>query len=108
MPPAPPRDRFVTVNSLRLRYRDWGGSGPPFLALHGSAAHAHWWDPVAPYLASRLRVLALDWRGHGRSAWPRPPAYRTEDFVADHLGVIGRLGLARVILAGHSLGGQAA
>jgi pimeloyl-ACP methyl ester carboxylesterase len=107
---GPPRahDRFVTVNGLRLRYRDWGGDGPPLLALHGAAAHAHWWDPVAPYLARRVRVLALDWRGHGRSAWPRPPAYRSEDFAADVLGVIERLGLEAVIVAGHSMGGHSA
>jgi pimeloyl-ACP methyl ester carboxylesterase len=103
-----PRDRFVTVNGLRLRYRDWGGRGRPFLALHGSAAHAHWWDPVAPQLARRLRVLALDWRGHGRSDWPRPAAYRTEDFATDLLGVVERLALDRVIVAGHSMGGHAA
>jgi len=105
---ASPRDRFVTVAGLRLRYRDWGGRGRPFVALHGSAAHAHWWDPVAPLLARHLRVLALDWRGHGWSAWPRPPAYRTEDFAADLLAFITRLGLDRVVVAGHSMGGQAA
>lgn len=103
-----PRDRFVTVNGLRLRYRDWGGRGQPLLALHGSAAHAHWWDPVAPRLAGRVRVLALDWRGHGRSAWPRPPAYRTEDFVADLVGVIASLRLERVVVSAHSMGGQIA
>jgi esterase len=101
-----PQDRFVTVGGLRLRVRDWGGAGRPFLALHGAAAHAHWWDPVAPHLAPRLRVLALDWRGHGRSAWPRPPAYRAEDFAAELAGVIDRLGLEDVIVAGHSMGGQ--
>jgi pimeloyl-ACP methyl ester carboxylesterase len=107
MPGAPlPRDRFVTVGGLRLRYRDWGGDGRPLLALHGAAAHAHWWDPVAPHLARRVRVLALDWRGHGRSAWPRPPAYRAEDFAADLLGVIERLGLEDVVVAGHSMGGH--
>ena len=65
-----PRDRYVTVNGIRLRYRDWGGGGPPLLALHGSAAHAHWWDPVAPFLARDYRLLALDWRGHGDSDDP--------------------------------------
>jgi esterase len=101
-----PRDRFVTVAGLRLRYRDWGGDGRPLLALHGAAAHAHWWDPVAPYLARRVRVLALDWRGHGRSAWPRPPAYRSEDFAGDLAAVIDALRLRNVVVAGHSLGGH--
>jgi pimeloyl-ACP methyl ester carboxylesterase len=102
------RDRFVTVNGLRLRYRDWGGRGRPCLALHGSAAHAHWWDPVAPLLHRDLRVLALDWRGHGRSSWPHLPAYRSEDFAADLAAVIARLRLESVVVAGHSMGGQAA
>jgi pimeloyl-ACP methyl ester carboxylesterase len=61
---------------------------------------------VAPHLAARFRVLALDWRGHGRSAWPRFPAYRTEDFATDLVGVIERLGLEDVIVAGHSMGGH--
>ena len=109
MPRRPiPADRFVSANGLRLRYRDWGGSGRILIALHGSSAHAHWWDPVAPHLAPRYRVLALDWRGHGRSAWPRPPAYRTEDFTADLLAVIEALRLDRPIVAGHSMGGQVA
>src|SRR5881397_3346679 len=103
-----PRDRYVTVNGIRLRYRDWGGGRPPLLALHGSAAHAHWWDPVAPFLARDYRLLALDWRGHGRSAWPRPPAYRTEDFVADLLGIADRLRLDPLAVAGHSMGGHIA
>ena len=107
LPAAPEaRDRFLVVNGLRLRYRDWGGSGQPIVVLHGSAAHAHWWDRVAPYLIPRLRVLALDWRGHGRSEWPSPPQYRSEDFVADLLAVIERLRLEGVIVAGHSMGGH--
>jgi pimeloyl-ACP methyl ester carboxylesterase len=93
------RDRFVTVLGLRLRYRDWGGNGRPLVALHGAVAHAHWWDPVAPYLTRRFRVLALDWRGHGRSAWPRPPAYRSEDFAAELAGVIDALRLRDVVVA---------
>jgi pimeloyl-ACP methyl ester carboxylesterase len=109
MAPGPwPRDRVVTVGGLRLRYRDWGGDAPALLALHGAAAHAHWWDPVAPYLAGACRVLALDWRGHGRSAWPRPPAYRTEDFAEDLAGVIDRLGVGPAVVAGHSMGGHIA
>lgn len=63
---------------------------------------------MAPCLAARVRVLALDLRGHGRSAWPRPPAYGTEDVASDLLGVIERLRLERVIVAGHSMGGHPA
>lgn len=103
---AEPRGRFVTANGLRLHYLDWGGGGLPLLLLHGVAAHAYWWDPVAPRLTRRFRVLALDQRGHGRSAWPSPPAYRTEDFVEDLLAFVTRLGLGEFVLVGHSMGGH--
>jgi pimeloyl-ACP methyl ester carboxylesterase len=61
---------------------------------------------VAPYLAPHVRVLALDWRGHGRSEWPRPPAYGSEDFAAELLGVIDALHLEDVVVAAHSMGGH--
>lgn len=108
VPRLRPRDRTITAGGLRLRCRDWGGPGRPLLALHGLAAHAHWWDPVGPHLAGRIRLLALDWRGHGQSAWPRPAAYRTEDLVDDLRAVIDRLELRGLVLAGHSMGGHAA
>ncbi|MBV9329981.1 MAG: hypothetical protein JOZ55_00345, partial [Alphaproteobacteria bacterium] len=61
-PPAPewfaeavetaPEDRFVTVEGARVHYLRWGDREKPGLLLvHGNAAHAHWWDFIAPYLA---------------------------------------------------------
>ena len=49
---------------------------------------------------------ALDQRGHGESAWARPPAYATEDFAGDIVGVIDRLGWESAVLVGHSMGGH--
>ncbi|HSE92316.1 MAG TPA: alpha/beta hydrolase [Methylomirabilota bacterium] len=92
----------MTLNAL-----EWGAPGGPGLCLlHGGAAHAHWFDLVAPAFAERFHVIALDQRGHGESDWPRPAAYGTEDFAADLLGVFDALGWDRVILAGHSMGGH--
>jgi pimeloyl-ACP methyl ester carboxylesterase len=51
-------------------------------------------------------VIALDQRGHGESEWAKPPAYATENFAADLLGFIDALGLGRVTLVGHSMGGH--
>ena len=52
--------------------------------------------------------MALDWRGQGQSAWLRPPAYRTEDLVADLLRIADRLRLDPLAVAGHSMGGHIA
>jgi pimeloyl-ACP methyl ester carboxylesterase len=101
------RRRRVDVRGLGLHVLEWGAPAPAgLLLLHGGAAHAHWWDAVALALAGGRHVVALDQRGHGESEWARPPAYATQDFAADVVGVLDALGWARAILVGHSMGGH--
>ena len=98
---------MLTVNSLRLHCLEWGLPGRPgLLLLHGGAAHAHWFDAVAPAFAGRFHVVALDQRGHGQSQSPEPPAYGTEDFAQDLIGLMDNLGWSRITLLGHSMGGH--
>lgn len=99
--------RTLRINGLDLSLLEWGASGNPALCfLHGGAAHAHWFDLVAPAFADRFHVLSLDQRGHGESEWPKPAAYGTEDFAGDLLAVMDALGVARMTFAGHSMGGH--
>jgi pimeloyl-ACP methyl ester carboxylesterase len=99
--------RVETVNGLRLHFLQSGPSEAPAVCfLHGGAAHAHWFDRVIPGLGSRFRAIALDQRGHGESQWAAPAAYATEDFAGDLRGLMDRLGLARMTLVGHSMGGH--
>ncbi len=101
-----PHSHFIKIREVTLHYWEWGSpTNPPLLLLHGGSAHAHWWDHIAADLARDYRVLALDLRGHGDSAWTTPPAYEIEDYVADLEGVIATLKLAPLSLVGHSLGG---
>ena len=101
------RDRRVEVRGLELHLLEWGPAARSgILLLHGGAAHAHWFDAVAVALAERRHVVALDQRGHGESAWARPPAYATEDFAGDIIGVIDCLGWESAVLVGHSMGGH--
>ena len=101
------RNRRVEVRGLDLHVLEWGPAGRTgVLLLHGGAAHAHWFDAVATALGEHRHVVALDQRGHGESAWATPPAYATEDFAADIVGVLGALGWDSGILIGHSMGGH--
>jgi pimeloyl-ACP methyl ester carboxylesterase len=104
-----PTSHYVEVDGVRLHYLDWGGDPDKhtFLLLHGGAAHVHWWDTVAPLLVPHGRVIALDFRGHGRSAWANPPHYGPQWYTRDVCGLVKHLG-TRVILVGHSMGGAVA
>ena len=105
----PRRERTIRVGGIRLHYGAWGPrSTSPLILLHGGAANSHWWDWVAPRLAGNLCVLALDFPGHGMSEWPRPPHYRMEDLVQAVIGFANELGLRRLNLVGHSMGGKIA
>jgi 3-oxoadipate enol-lactonase len=98
-------DRAIgTAAGIRLAYRVRGSAGaPPLVLLHGLGDGAGDWDGVAPAFARHWRVYAPDLRGHGRS--DRPGEYSVELMAADVLGFLDALGLDRVDLIGHSMGG---
>ncbi len=62
-----PSEHWADIGDLKVSYLDWGGDGPPLLALHGLASSAHWYDIVAPMLRDRYRIIAPDQRGHGQT-----------------------------------------
>ena len=102
-----PRDEWVTIDGLSFHYRDWGGSGQPVLLLHGLASTCHIWDMVAPLLAQDHAVIALDQRGHGKSAKPGH-GFDFASVTQDVLGVINHLGRSAPVVVGHSWGGSVA
>ena len=90
------RDRFATVNGLRLHYLEWGDPAkPPMILLHGIARHAHTFDHIAPIFARDHHVIALDMRGHGDSAWSPEGAYLVQDYVRDLEALVAQLRLPR-------------
>lgn len=96
----------VEAGGLRLHYLDYGRAGQtPMLCVHGGAAHAHWFDFVAPGFSAAHHVRALDLRGHGDSEWAVPPDYTYERYAADLAEAVERLGLRDFVLIGHSMGG---
>lgn len=102
-----PIDRTMTVNGLRLHYLDRGAPDKPTLILvHKIEGHAHTFDHIASEFTRDYRVIALDMRGHGDSAWSPEGAYLVEDHVKDLAAIIQELGLRRVTLWGNSTGGR--
>jgi pimeloyl-ACP methyl ester carboxylesterase len=104
---APYTSRFIEAGKLKLHYLDYGTEGrPPMLCVHGGAAHAHWFDYVAPGFAPDFHVRAVDLRGHGDSEWAAPPVYSFEKYASDLNEVVEKLDLRDFVLIGHSMGGM--
>ena len=98
-------DHFVSVNSVRLHYLDWGGTGQPVLFLIGGGnGSAHTFDAFAPRFTDRFHVLGLTRRGQGLSDKP-PSPYDTDTLVLDIRAFLDVLRIDRVILVGHSIAG---
>lgn len=93
---------FASADGIRTRYRHWGRTGPPIVLVHGAFESADTWDRVAPLLAARHRVYALDLTGWGYSARRGP--YEAGHQAAQVLGLLDALRLDRATLVGHSTG----
>lgn len=99
--------RFVDLDGMQVHYRD-EGSGPPILLLHGTASSLHTWDGWTTALAPGYRVVRVDLPGFGLTG-PNPTGdYSIAAYVAFVEHAIERLGLANLVIAGSSLGGDIA
>lgn len=101
---TPARSTEVEVEGCRIHALSWGDTSKPGLVLvHGGAAHAHWWDFIAPQLTHHYHVAAVDLSGHGDSG--HRDGYAMEQWAREVLHVAGALGMDRPITVGHSMGG---
>jgi pimeloyl-ACP methyl ester carboxylesterase len=94
-------------DGVRLAVRDFGGTGPPVLLLHGLAGHGGEWDATAAALRDCARVVAFDARGHGGSE-RFPDDVTRQAHVADAAFVMRTLRLEPTVVVGQSVGGVTA
>ena len=99
---------YLEAGPGRLRYLDLGsGAGVPVLLLHGFGADLNSWMFTQPALAEGRRVIALDLPGHGGSV--KDVGDGSPAAFVDAVGqALDALGLDRVHLVGHSMGGAIA
>lgn len=99
---------FTTHDGLPIYYRDYHRKTSdrlPFLSLARSSAISQGFHGLTLRLVAQRRILCMDWRGCGQSAWD--PDYKHYGFEADRDDVFEMLGaedLNRVIIIGTSRG----
>jgi pimeloyl-ACP methyl ester carboxylesterase len=99
-------NHYATVGNVRLHYVE-GGSGPPLVCLPGWPQTWFSYHPVAAGLAERYRVIIVDIRGMGSSDKPAA-GYDKKTMAQDVYELVQQLGLEKVSIMGHDIGGMVA
>jgi len=103
------RDGYFSVrDGLKLHYRDYPGSAdrPPLLCLHGLTRNVRDFENLAARLAGEWRVIGVDFRGRGGSAFdPEASNYMPPTYAADVLQLLDELAIPEAVFIGTSLGG---
>ena len=98
--------QYLTIHGHRRAFV-MKGEGPPVLLLHGMACDHTTWLSIIDRLAERHTVIAPDLLGHGRSDKPRAD-YSVAGYANGMRDLLTVLGIDRVTVVGHSLGGGVA
>ncbi|MGX0902413.1 2-hydroxymuconate-semialdehyde hydrolase [Roseovarius sp. MBR-79] len=102
-----PTHHFAMVEGHRIAYLD-EGAGPPLVLLHGIPTSSLLWRAVIPELAKSRRVIAPDMLNYGQSDKPARADVSIAAQARILRGFLDALGLARVDLAAHDIGGGVA
>lgn len=99
----------MTKHTPSLHTDDGGSGETPIVFLHAAAGNTAQWTAQLAHARRARRAIALDLRGHGLS----PKGAAPSDFAIPSLAreveaTLDALGVRRVVLVGHSLGGAVA
>jgi len=103
----PVKKTVRAADGLNLVCEVRGQGDTALIFLHGWCGDRSYWKHQADAFAADYRVVTLDQAGHGESGKDRK-AWTTSSLAADVEAVVKALGLKRVILVGHSMGGPVA
>jgi pimeloyl-ACP methyl ester carboxylesterase len=99
---------WTSGDELRLHYRDYPGpkSRAPLICMPGLTRNARDFEPVAELLSGKRRMIAIEFRGRGESAYAKDPmSYLPLTYAQDVDLLLRELDLKKFVLCGTSLGG---
>jgi len=105
----PPKGRFIAVNGVRLHYVE-RGNGRPLVLFHGNGSMIQDFESsgLIDLAAENYRVIVFDRPGFGHSLRPRNAVWTPEAQADLFKDALGRLGVQRAIVLGHSWGASVA
>lgn len=97
----------IVLDNRLVHYELVGRRGQPVIFLHSWLGSWRYWLPTMEYVSERYRAYALDFWGFGESD-RRESAFSISEYVDMVRRFLENMGMSRVVLVGHGLGGMVA
>ncbi|NWG21472.1 MAG: alpha/beta hydrolase [Chloroflexi bacterium] len=97
----------VHLDNRLVHYEVIGRRGAPVIFLHSWLGSWRYWLPTMEHAAERYRTFAIDFWGFGESD-RREGAFSIAEYVDLLMRFMDQLGITKVSLVGHGLGGMVA
>jgi pimeloyl-ACP methyl ester carboxylesterase len=94
----------VSSDGVKINYHVEGSGEPALVFIHGWSCDNTVWVEQVKTFSPKYKVVTIDLAGHGKSGIERKD-YTLQLFGADVAAVVNQLGLTKVVLIGHSMGG---
>lgn len=88
-----------------ISYNVYGKGDTALLFVHGWSCDSRYWRKQVPHFSEKYCVITMDLAGHGNSGQHRK-VYSLDSFAQDVKAVIEAVNPKKVILIGHSFGGE--
>jgi len=95
----------TSADGVSIAYETFGKGSTALVFVHGWSCDKSYWKGQIEYFSKAYRVVNIDLGGHGESGLGRKD-WTIYSFGIDVAAVIKHLSLERVILIGHSMGGD--
>ena len=99
-----PEQTAMAPDDVKIAFTTEGIGEPAVVFVHGWSCDRSYWRNQMSLFAEQYQVVAIDLAGHGTSGVERDD-WTVEAFGGDVAAVVKKLGLEKVVLVGHSMGG---
>lgn len=97
-------DKYIQVDSFRVRYRILGEGNITIMLIHGIGGYIEGWADTPALISKLHKVVIVDLVGHGLSDKP-DINYSIDMFTEFIVSFMNVLNIKNTVLVGHSLGG---